>query len=291
MLFRSSTAYHPQTQGQVENLNGWLETFLRMHCNFQKDNWADLLHMAEFAWNNHYHSSLGMTPFYANYGMHPMMTDAPVGDQRNTPLRIKRLLDCRENICVQLEDAQRRQKKYYDARRDRAPAFGIGDKVYVSTENMITDEGSKKLSDLRTGPFEIVGTAGDSAFRLKLPPHMKCHSVFNESLLSQWKPDPITTRSPAEPPPVIIDGHEEYEIERILDANWYNKHFQYKVTYRGYGKEHDEWQFRDDLLEDMGKDALMDMEAAFYAAHPRAKRYTDSVKERSMGKPGMKKKS
>ena len=41
----------------------------------------------------------------------------------------------------------------------------------------------------------------------------------------------------------------------------------------------------------MGEDALHDMEAAFYAAHPRAKRHTDSVKERSTGKSGMKKKS
>ena len=248
-------------------------------------------HMAEFAWNNHYHSSLGMSPFYANYGMHPIMTDAPVGDQRDIPGRIKRLLEMRENIRVQLEDAQRRQKKYYNAQRDRAPAFGIGDRVYVSTENMITDEGSKKLSDLRTGPFEIIGTVGDSAFKLKLPPHMKCHNIFNESLLSQWKLDPITTQVLVEPPLVIIDGHEEYEVERILGANWYNKHFQYKVAYKGYGKEHDEWQFRDDLLEDMGKDALLVMERAFYVAHPGVKCYTNLVREHSAGKSGMKKKS
>src|ERR1700748_1758485 len=67
---RFSTAYHPQTQGQVENLHGWLETYLRMFCNAQKTNWADLLHLAEFAWNNHHHSSTEMTPFYANTGMH-----------------------------------------------------------------------------------------------------------------------------------------------------------------------------------------------------------------------------
>ena len=68
-------------------------------------------------------------------------------------------------------------------------------------------------------------------------------------------------------------------------------HYKYKVTYKGYGKEHDKWQFWDDLLEDMGKDALMDMEVAFYAAHLRAKCHTDSVKERSTGRSGMRKKS
>ena len=153
------------------------------------------------------------------------------------------------------------------------------------------DEGSKKLSELRTGPFEIISTAGNSAFKLRLPPHMKCHNVFNEALLSRWKPDPIMTRALTKPAPIIIDGHEEYEVEGILDANWYNKHFQYKVAYKGYGKEHDEWQFQDNLLEDMGKDALMDMERAFYAARPGAKRYSDLVKERAKGKSGMKKKS
>jgi transposase InsO family protein len=90
---RFSTAYHPQTQGQVENLNGWLETFLRMFCNHRKDNWANLLHMAEFAWNNHHHASLGTTPFFANYGMHPTFTDVPSAGQQETPKRVERLLE------------------------------------------------------------------------------------------------------------------------------------------------------------------------------------------------------
>ena len=82
---RFSSAYHPQTQGQVENLNGWLETFLQMFYDHRKENWADLLHLAEFAWNNHHHSSLDMTPFYANYRMHPTMTDLLSEGQYDVP--------------------------------------------------------------------------------------------------------------------------------------------------------------------------------------------------------------
>jgi hypothetical protein len=47
--------------------------------------------MVEFAWNNHYHSSIEMTPFFANYGMHPTMMDIPLEGQRDTPTWIKRL--------------------------------------------------------------------------------------------------------------------------------------------------------------------------------------------------------
>jgi hypothetical protein len=63
-----STAYHAQMQGQVENNNKWIETYICMFCNHQQNNWSDLLHMAEFAYNNHMHPSIGMSPFKANTG-------------------------------------------------------------------------------------------------------------------------------------------------------------------------------------------------------------------------------
>jgi transposase InsO family protein len=47
-----STAFHPQTDGQTERVNGILEQYLRAYCNYQQDNWRDLLTMAEFSYNN-----------------------------------------------------------------------------------------------------------------------------------------------------------------------------------------------------------------------------------------------
>ena len=53
----SSTAYHPQTDGQTEWVNQELEQFLRLFVNERQDNWNSLIPLAEFAYNNHVHSS------------------------------------------------------------------------------------------------------------------------------------------------------------------------------------------------------------------------------------------
>jgi hypothetical protein len=100
---RFSTAYHLQTQGQVENNNKWMETYLRMFCSHRQDDWADLLPMAEFAYNNHHHPSIGMTPFFANLGYHPTLTNIPMAAQTNAPDdRIQRIqetqAECRRAI-------------------------------------------------------------------------------------------------------------------------------------------------------------------------------------------------
>jgi hypothetical protein len=78
-------AYHLQTQGQVENNNKCMETYLRMFCSHRQDNWADLLLMMEFAYNNHHHLSINMTPFFANYGYHPTLMNVLSAAQSGEP--------------------------------------------------------------------------------------------------------------------------------------------------------------------------------------------------------------
>ena len=64
---RLSTAFHPQTDGQTERQNQTLETYLRIFVNDQQDNWASLLSLAEFAYNNSKHNATGMSPFATVY--------------------------------------------------------------------------------------------------------------------------------------------------------------------------------------------------------------------------------
>src|SRR5207237_7009673 len=63
-----SSAYHPQTSGQVERVNQILEDMLRACVITFAESWDECLPLAEFSYNNSYQKSLKMAPFEALYG-------------------------------------------------------------------------------------------------------------------------------------------------------------------------------------------------------------------------------
>ena len=63
-----STAFHPQTDGQSERTIQTLEDMLRSCVMQFRGSWDEKLHLMEFAYNNSYHSSIGMAPYKALYG-------------------------------------------------------------------------------------------------------------------------------------------------------------------------------------------------------------------------------
>ena len=65
-----STAFHPQTDGQTEWQNSTIEAYLWAFVNFKQNDWARLLPMAEFVYNNAKNASIGHMPFELNYGYH-----------------------------------------------------------------------------------------------------------------------------------------------------------------------------------------------------------------------------
>ena len=64
----TTTAYHPQGDGQTEQVNQELEQYLQLFINQRQDDWTDLLPLAEFQYNNHIHSSTQHQPFLLETG-------------------------------------------------------------------------------------------------------------------------------------------------------------------------------------------------------------------------------
>ena len=188
---RFSTAYHPQTQGQVENNNKWVETYVRMFCNHQQNNWADLLHLAEFAYNNHHHPSIGMSPFKANNGYDMDLTGDSPTRGRDIPLRLAHLKKLHERCKLWLDQAQKKQQKHHDKKRTPSLALKEGDHVWISSHDISTDRPSPKLDALRYGPFKVQRVMGPLTYQIEIPAQWRIHNVFHRSKLHFVHPDVI----------------------------------------------------------------------------------------------------
>ena len=62
-----STAFHPQSNGQSERTIQTLEVALRACALDYVGTWGHNLPLAEFAYNNRHHTSIGMAPYKALY--------------------------------------------------------------------------------------------------------------------------------------------------------------------------------------------------------------------------------
>ncbi|KAJ9545341.1 hypothetical protein OSB04_025048 [Centaurea solstitialis] len=181
-----STAYHPQTDGQSERTIQTLEDMLRSCIIDFGGNWDTHLPLVEFAYNNSYHSSIGMAPFEALYGRKcrtPTCWIEAGEKQFAGPEIIQETTDKVKSIRERLRTAQDRQKSYADKKR-RPMDFQLGDRVMlkVSPWKGIIRFGKRgKLSPCFLGPFTILEKIGLQAYRLELPPEMDgIHPTFHE---------------------------------------------------------------------------------------------------------------
>ena len=153
-----STSFQPQTDGQTERVNAILEQYLRGYINYQQDNWTEILTMAEFAYNNTVSATTGITPFLALYGQHPRWiikqnptTKAP------TPAVLEEWANQLENLNTSLKSdmvyAQAIQAEQPDKHRLLAPAYQVGDKVWLLRRHIQTTRPSSKLDFKRLGRF------------------------------------------------------------------------------------------------------------------------------------------
>jgi hypothetical protein len=58
------------------------------------------------------------------------------------------------------------------------------------------------------------------AYKLNLPASMQIHPVFNVSLLCPAADNPVPCQRADPPPPIKVEGLEEWEVENILYSRW-----------------------------------------------------------------------
>jgi len=111
--------------------------------------------------------------------------------------------------------------------------------VWFLTRNIRTTRPCKKLDYKKIGPFRILAKIGSSAYKLDLPDTMKIHNTIHISLLEPYEDKKLPSQRQEPPPPIIIEGEPEYELEEIVDARLYYGRLQYRAKWTGYSPEHD----------------------------------------------------
>ena len=190
-----STAFHPQTDGQSEMLIQVLEDMLRGCVMEFTGSWDRYIPLIEFAYNNSYQSSIGMTPYEALYGRRcrtPVYWTELNEHKVIGPDIIKDTEAKVQVIRQRLKAASDRQKSYADLKR-KDIEYEVGDKVFlkVSPWRKVLRFGKKgKLSPRFIGPYEVLERIGPVAYRLALPPELaKLHDVFHVSMLRKYRSD------------------------------------------------------------------------------------------------------
>ncbi|SOV04873.1 uncharacterized protein UDID_17220 [Ustilago sp. UG-2017a] len=240
-----STAYHPQTDGQTERVNQVVEQYLRMYCNYEQNDWADLLGTAAFVYNNTAHNSIGVSPFFACYGWNPKAhPDIPQWLGVHDPDLFEYLIDgkeCCKYLQEQIREAQHRTVDQYN-RRHKDIEFKVGDMVYINCWNWKTWQPTLKLDTRFAGPYPVQEQIGRRAYRITLPANLRVHDVFHVSMLEPARTSSLAQWAEQPTIPSLPDEDLDFEVEALIDKCSHHGVTEYKVLWRGYSEEAASWE-------------------------------------------------
>ena len=213
--------FYSQTDGQTERVNQELEQYLRMFINHRQEQQSEQLGMAEFAYNNKMHSSTKMLPFKANYGQNPRMgfEGRKKGIYEGVEKFVEKIKEIQEEAKAVLGKAQKKIKKYIDRKRAEVDDYKVGDLVMLSTKDLkyqMVGRRTEKLTKRFVGPYKIKKIVSLNIVELELPNTVKIHLVVNVSRIHKYIRQ-VKRQKKEQPASVIIEGEEEWKVERILN--------------------------------------------------------------------------
>ena len=185
-----STAFHPQTDGQTEQMNQELEQYLQIFVEHRQKDWPEWLASAEFAINNKTHTTTKMSPFMANYGKEMQMGGdiRKKGKVESAMEFVQRMKKVQEEAEAALKKTQEDMKKYADRERKEMEEWKKGDRVLLSTKDLVFKKRpTKKLTERYVGPYMIEEVVSTNAVKLQLPSSIRIHLVVNVSRIVRYK--------------------------------------------------------------------------------------------------------
>ena len=222
-------------------MNQEIEAYLRAFCANHPEDWSTYLPDIEFMHNQRVAQGRNASPFYVMMSYNPRAIPS-VFPKTSVP-SVEQRLDTLQKVREEAQAAHElaRQRMAERITRGFSP-FKKGQKVWLEAKNLRFLSDHKKLAMKRQGPFEIIEVLGPLTYRLQLPQQWRIHPVFHATLLTPYHENSTHGPNFPLPPPDIIEGEEEFEVEAIVG---HRKHFgpmQYLVKWLGYPTAKNSWE-------------------------------------------------
>jgi len=199
--------------------------------------------MAEFAYNNKIHIATKTSPFKVNYGQDPRMEfeGRRKGKYEAAGKFIEKMKKIQKEAKAALGKAQEEMKKFANRRQREEKEYRVGDLVLLSMKDLkwqMKGRRSEKLTKCFVGLYKVKGIVSSNVIELELPKSIKIHPVVNISRVQLYKPQ-IEGQKKIPPKPVIIEGEEEFKVEKILNKRMVKGKEKFLVRWKGYTVEED----------------------------------------------------
>jgi hypothetical protein len=205
-----STVFHLQTDRLSKWENQWIEQYLRLISSVAPEDWTYWLVLASAVHNNQRNTMMGLSPNQILLGyeitLNPKNTSPTTTEFAKECHHI--MMEWRAQVTTAINQAAEKQGK-------PEAQYTMGAQVWLEGKNLKLPYQSTKLALKWYRPFKITKEVSPMAYQLELPVMWGIHDIFHASLLSPYHETTQHGPNFTWPPPDLIEGVAEYEVEAI----------------------------------------------------------------------------
>jgi hypothetical protein len=172
--------------------------------------WTQWLNLASLIHNNRKNKTTELSPNEILLGYEPETALSETIPTKNEDMEecIKIMMERRQQAIWAINRTAKQSKTVKDLYQE-------GNQVWLEASHIKTRHQKTKLVPKRYGPFRIRRKVSPVAYQLTLPTSWGIHNVFHTSLLHPYHKTKEKGPNFMQPPPELIKGEEEYEVEAI----------------------------------------------------------------------------
>src|SRR5258708_5234596 len=175
------------------------------------EDWTNWLSIAMAVHNDRKNATTGLSPNQILWGGEPRLMTNEGNDMKNQMVQ-ERLTTMKEKRLQAITAINQSSKGQH------VPlSFLVGTQVWLEGTHLRLPYQATKLAPKHYGPFKITREVSPVAYQLRLPIAWNIHDVFHASLLSPYRETDTHGPNYSRPPPDLIEGEEEYEVERVIN--------------------------------------------------------------------------